>query len=114
MSACAPFAPSPFPPHTGVHLICVYVFPACPPAHPRSPPSIFPAVLQPLRGDRCAASSFLDCMHSLIVYIFMSGRIVLINYGPDAGKLATIVDVVDGNRVCGPPVISAALYGARL
>jgi len=27
------------------------------------------------------------------------GRVVLINYGPDAGKLATIVDVVDGKRV---------------
>ena len=27
------------------------------------------------------------------------GRIVLIQYGPDAGKLATIVDVVDANRV---------------
>jgi len=27
------------------------------------------------------------------------GRVVLIQYGPDAGKLATIVDVVDQNRV---------------
>jgi len=27
------------------------------------------------------------------------GRIVLIQYGPDAGKLATIVDVVDQNKV---------------
>jgi ribosomal protein L14E/L6E/L27E len=26
--------------------------------------------------------------------------VVLINYGADEGKLATIVDVVDGNRVC--------------
>jgi len=26
------------------------------------------------------------------------GRVVLINYGPDEGKLATIVDVIDGNR----------------
>eukprot|EP00326_Haptolina_ericina_P025958 CAMPEP_0181198588 /NCGR_PEP_ID=MMETSP1096-20121128/16706_1 /TAXON_ID=156174 ORGANISM="Chrysochromulina ericina, Strain CCMP281" /NCGR_SAMPLE_ID=MMETSP1096 /ASSEMBLY_ACC=CAM_ASM_000453 /LENGTH=129 /DNA_ID=CAMNT_0023288679 /DNA_START=179 /DNA_END=568 /DNA_ORIENTATION=+ len=27
------------------------------------------------------------------------GRVVLISYGPDAGKLATIVDVMDHNRV---------------
>jgi large subunit ribosomal protein L14e len=27
------------------------------------------------------------------------GRVVLINYGPDYGKLATIVDIVDGKRV---------------
>lgn len=27
------------------------------------------------------------------------GRVVLINFGPDAGKLATIIDVVDGRRV---------------
>jgi len=27
------------------------------------------------------------------------GRVVLINYGPDNGKLATIIDVVDAKRV---------------
>jgi len=27
------------------------------------------------------------------------GRVVMIQFGPDAGKLATIVDVVDQNRV---------------
>uniref|UniRef100_A0A7S3GTF9 60S ribosomal protein L14 n=1 Tax=Spumella elongata TaxID=89044 RepID=A0A7S3GTF9_9STRA len=27
------------------------------------------------------------------------GRVVLINFGPDAGKLATIIDIVDGKRV---------------
>jgi|TARA_B110000090_G_C13286495_1_gene410201 large subunit ribosomal protein L14e len=27
------------------------------------------------------------------------GRVVLINYGPDAGKIATIVDIVDAKRV---------------
>ena len=27
------------------------------------------------------------------------GRIVLIQYGPDAGKLATIIDIVDQNKV---------------
>jgi large subunit ribosomal protein L14e len=26
------------------------------------------------------------------------GRVVLVNYGPDAGKLATILDVVDQNK----------------
>jgi len=28
-----------------------------------------------------------------------TGRVVLINYGPDAGKLATIVDILDAKRV---------------
>ena len=27
------------------------------------------------------------------------GRVVLINYGPDAGKIATIVDILDSKRV---------------
>jgi hypothetical protein len=27
------------------------------------------------------------------------GRVVVVNYGPEAGKLATIIDVVDQNRV---------------
>ena len=27
------------------------------------------------------------------------GRVVLINFGPDAGKLATVLDVVDAKRV---------------
>lgn len=27
------------------------------------------------------------------------GRVVLVNYGPDQGKLGTIIDVVDGNKV---------------
>lgn len=27
------------------------------------------------------------------------GRVVLVNYGPDSGKLATVIDVVDGNKV---------------
>ncbi len=29
------------------------------------------------------------------------GRIALIQYGPDAGKLCTIVDILDQNRVSG-------------
>lgn len=28
------------------------------------------------------------------------GRVAYISYGPDAGKLAVIVDVIDQNRVC--------------
>jgi large subunit ribosomal protein L14e len=27
------------------------------------------------------------------------GRVVLINYGPDVGKVATIIDIVDSKRV---------------
>jgi len=27
------------------------------------------------------------------------GRVALINYGPDNGKLCTIIDVVDSNKV---------------
>ena len=36
------------------------------------------------------------------------GRVVLISYGPDAGKLATIVDVIDQNRllVDGPQALT--------
>ena len=36
------------------------------------------------------------------------GRVVLINYGPDAGKLATIIDIVDQNKclVDGPEEIT--------
>merc|ERR1719444_416359 len=36
------------------------------------------------------------------------GRVVLINYGPDAGKLATIVDIIDQNKclVDGPADIT--------
>ena len=32
------------------------------------------------------------------------GRVVFIQYGPETGKLATIIDIVDQNRVrvCGP------------
>ena len=28
------------------------------------------------------------------------GRVALINYGPDCGKLCTIIDIVDAKRVC--------------
>lgn len=36
------------------------------------------------------------------------GRVVLINYGPDAGKLATIIDIVDQNKclIDGPAEIT--------
>lgn len=36
------------------------------------------------------------------------GRVVLINYGPDAGKLATIIDIVDQNKclIDGPASIT--------
>jgi hypothetical protein len=33
------------------------------------------------------------------------GRVVVVNYGPETGKLATIVDVVDQNRVCAAKVL---------
>jgi large subunit ribosomal protein L14e len=36
------------------------------------------------------------------------GRVVLINYGPDAGKLATVIDIVDQNKclIDGPAEIT--------
>ena len=36
------------------------------------------------------------------------GRVVLVNYGPDAGKLATVVDIVDQNKclIDGPEEIT--------
>ncbi len=57
----------------------------------------------------------------------IAGRVALINYGPNEGKLVTIVDVVDGNRVgcpalgmppcCGAPpspLCAAGLGGGTL
>ncbi|KAF9436632.1 hypothetical protein BGZ76_003429 [Entomortierella beljakovae] len=44
------------------------------------------------------------------------GRVVLINYGPDAGKLAVIVDIIDHNRALieGPTTgISRTAYAFR-
>jgi hypothetical protein len=51
------------------------------------------------------------------------GRVVLINYGPDAGKLATVIDIVDQNKclVEGPEeitgvkrqVIESSMEGGR-
>lgn len=29
----------------------------------------------------------------------------MVNYGPDAGKLAVIVDIIDHNRVCVPSLV---------
>jgi large subunit ribosomal protein L14e len=39
------------------------------------------------------------------------GRVVLVNYGPDKGKLATIVDVVDQNKclIDGPASITGVV-----
>jgi large subunit ribosomal protein L14e len=36
------------------------------------------------------------------------GRVVLVNYGPEAGKLATIIDIVDSNKclIDGPEEIT--------
>ena len=48
------------------------------------------------------------------------GRVAVISYGPDSGKLCTIVDVIDHNRVLvdGPAAITgvhrAAWVGAAL
>ena len=40
---------------------------------------------------------FLSCkVYKRFVQV---GRVILINAGPDSGKLATIVDVLDQNRV---------------
>ena len=30
------------------------------------------------------------------------GRVVLVNYGPETGKLLVITDIIDQNRVSGP------------
>lgn len=35
------------------------------------------------------------------------GRVAYISYGPDAGKLAVIVDVIDQNRVCSLSMVNA-------
>lgn len=41
------------------------------------------------------------------------GRVARINYGPDAGKLCTIIDVVDHNRVWWGSVLSNPATGTR-
>lgn len=38
------------------------------------------------------------------------GRVVLINYGPDCGKVATVVDVVDNKRVSASGLLIFNLY----
>jgi large subunit ribosomal protein L14e len=40
----------------------------------------------------------LSCLQGFTRFVEV-GRVVLINYGPDAGKLATIIEIVDGKRV---------------
>jgi ribosomal protein L14E/L6E/L27E len=42
------------------------------------------------------------------------GRVVLINFGEDAGKLATIVDILDAKRVSGNPPDSKAVMCLRV
>jgi len=47
---------------------------------------------------RATAVSFGRKMSLFKRYVEI-GRVVLISYGPDAGKLATVIDVIDQNRV---------------
>ena len=48
----------------------------------------------------CSIDPHSPCLFFLQVFkrYVEVGRVVLVNYGPDAGKLATIVDVVDQNK----------------
>ncbi|CAI5733052.1 unnamed protein product [Hyaloperonospora brassicae] len=39
-----------------------------------------------------------DALRQTFTRFVSIGRVVLINYGPDAGKIATIIDVVDENK----------------
>jgi len=47
-------------------------------------------------------SLFLLCIYQIIMPLFKRfvevGRLALVNYGPDEGKVAVIVDVLDHNR----------------
>jgi hypothetical protein len=38
------------------------------------------------------------------------GRVAMIAFGPDAGKLAVIIDVIDQNRVCKSPLYIHFLF----
>ncbi|GFH54200.1 ribosomal L14e-domain-containing protein [Chaetoceros tenuissimus] len=44
------------------------------------------------------ATCVLACDKMVFKRYVEVGRVVLVNYGPDAGKLATIVDIVDQNK----------------
>lgn len=47
-------------------------------------------------------------MYFILQFRFVEiGRVAYISYGPDAGKLAVIVDVIDQNRVCLLPMFNS-------
>jgi large subunit ribosomal protein L14e len=73
----SPLAPPPPPPP--------------PPEDPRAPPPPSRA------GTRARTRSPAPSPRSFSRFVEV-GRVVLINYGPDEGKLATIIDIVDGNK----------------
>lgn len=58
-------------------------------------------------GQSCMTNAIRTTTHHLPPHITTQlftrfvevGRVVLVNYGPDYGKLATVIDVVDGNKV---------------
>jgi hypothetical protein len=60
-------------------------------------------VLVPVAVMSCAGSDLGFCVFVLCVQPFKRfveiGRVALVNYGKDYGRLVVIVDVVDQNRV---------------
>jgi|EP00624_Nannochloropsis_granulata_P002672 hypothetical protein len=52
-----------------------------------------------MRYVRELTLSFPHITTQLFTRFVEVGRVVLVNYGPDYGKLATVIDVVDGNKV---------------
>jgi len=67
-------------------------------------------------GELCDINTFwTKPIHTTVKMVFSRyvevGRIVLINYGPDAGKLATIIDIVDQNKclIDGPTEITGVV-----
>lgn len=70
---------------------------------PATLPSPVPPLLLP-----CLAPAAVTMGYSRFVEV---GRVAMINYGADYGKLCVIMDVLDHNRVSGTAVYSASGRG---
>ncbi|TDH66458.1 hypothetical protein CCR75_007740 [Bremia lactucae] len=51
-----------------------------------------------MTGSKCDGITLFSTATMTFTRFVSIGRVVLINYGPDAGKIATIIDVVDENK----------------
>jgi len=77
--------------------MCVFVLLCSTPVYsfmfPRCAPPLFPLLTRRLPRSRCRPTKELFARKAEV------GRVCLISYGPNTGKLCTIVDIIDANRV---------------